>query len=62
MEMKKQSASTIKLYSIDDKSKKNTIEKIKAALIGLGLTYVPEDEDEKKHPLKRGGASSPFES
>tara|TARA_B100001121_G_scaffold114425_1_gene100752 strand:+ start:364 stop:516 length:153 start_codon:yes stop_codon:yes gene_type:complete len=50
------------LYSIDYKSKKNTIEKIKAALIGLGLTYVPEDEDEKKHPLKRGGASSPFES
>ena len=35
--MKKRSASTIELWDIDDKSKKNTMEKIKAALIGLGL-------------------------
>ena len=52
--MKKQSASTIKLYSIDDKSKKNTIKKIKATLIGLGLTYVPEDGDKKNTPSKEG--------
>ena len=62
MEMKKQSASTIKIFSIDDVKKKDAIERIKAALISLGLRYVPENEDEKKHPLKRGGASSPFES
>ena len=60
MEMKKQSASTIKLYSIDDKSKKNTIEKIKAALIGLGLTYVPEDGDEKKTPPQKRGCIKSF--
>ena len=60
MEMKKRSASTIKLYSIDDKSKKNTIEKIKAALIGLGLTYVPEYEDEKKTPPQKRGCIKSF--
>ena len=60
--MKKQSASTIKLFSIDDINKRDAIEKIKAALIGIGLRYMPENKDEKKHPLKRGGASSPFDS
>ena len=60
--MRKQSASTIKLFSIDDINKRDAIERIKAALISLGLKYVPENEDEKKHPLKRGGASSPFDS
>ena len=59
--MKKQSASTIKIFSIDDVKKKDAIERIKAALISLGLRYMPEKED-KKHPLKRGGASSPFDS
>ena len=59
--MKKQSASTIKLFSIDDINKRDAIEILKAALIGIGLRYVPENE-EKKHPLKRGGASSPFDS
>ena len=59
--MKKQSASTIKLFSIDDINKRDAIEKLKAALIGIGLRYMPENE-EKKHPLKRGGASSPFDS
>ena len=62
MEMRKQSASTIKLFSIDDINKRDAIERIKAALISLGLKYVPENEDEKKHPLKRGGASSPSDS
>ena len=62
MELKKQSASTIKLFSIDDINKRDAIERIKAALISLGLRYVPENKDEKKHPLKRGGASSPFDS
>ena len=60
--MKKQSASTIKLFSIDDINKRDAIEKLKAALIGIGLRYMPENEDKKKHPLKRGGASSPFDS
>ena len=60
--MKKQSASTIKLFSIEDKTKENTIEEIKASLISLGLRYVSVKKDEKKHPLKRGGASSPFDS
>ena len=59
--MKKQSASTIKLFSIDDINKRDAIEILKAALIGIGLRYMPENE-EKKHPLKRGGASSPFDS
>ena len=59
--MKKQSASTIKLFSIDDINKRDAIEILKAALIGIGLRYVPENE-KKKHPLKRGGASSPFDS
>ena len=62
MEMKKQSASTIKLFSIDDINKRDAIEKLKAVLIGIGLLrYMPENEY-KKHPLKRGGASSPFDS
>ena len=61
MEMKKQSASTIKLSSIDNINKRDAIEKIKAALNSIGLRYMPENED-KKHPLKRGGASSPFDS
>ena len=61
--MKKQSASTIKLFSIDDINKRDAIEKIKAALIGIGLRYMPENEESKKNdPLKRGGASSPFDS
>ena len=59
--MKKQSASTIKIFSIDDINKRNTIKNLKAALIGIGLKYMPENQD-KKHPLKRGGASSPFDS
>ena len=59
--MKKQSASTIKLFSIDDINKRDAIEILKAALIGIGIRYMPENED-KKHPLKRGGASSPFDS
>jgi len=59
--MKKQSASTIKLFSIDDINKRDAIEKIKAALIGIGLRYMPGMKT-KKHPLKRGGASSPFDS
>ena len=59
--MKKQSASTIKLFSIDDINKKDAVEKIKAALIGLGLS-IWQRMKTKKHPLKRGGASSPFDS
>ena len=47
MEMKKQSASTINLYRIKkDLDKRQTIEAIKNALIGLGLKYVPEKERE----------------
>ena len=42
--MKKQSASTIKLFSIDDINKRDAIEKIKAALISIGLRYMPENE------------------
>ena len=34
--MKKQSASTIKLFSIDDINKRDAIKKLKAALIGIG--------------------------
>ena len=52
--MKKQSASTIKLFSIDDINKKDAIEKIKAALIGIGLRYVPENEGQKNTPSKEG--------
>ena len=53
--MKKQSASTIKLFSIDDINKTEAIEKIKAALIGIGLLrYMPENEDKKTPPQKRG--------
>ena len=36
--MKKQSAFTIKLFSIDEINKRDAIEKIKAALIGIGLS------------------------
>ena len=43
--MKKQSASTIKLYRIKKNlDKRHTIEALKKALIGLGLKYVPEKE------------------
>ena len=44
--MKKQSASTIKLYRLKkDLNKRQTIEAIKNALIGLGLRFVPEKEE-----------------
>ena len=47
--MKKQSASTIKLYEMKKNlDKKKTIEAIKSALISLGLRYVPEKESNKK--------------
>ena len=52
--MKKQSASTIKLFSIADINKRDAIEKIKAALISIGLKYIPENEDKKTPPQKRG--------
>ena len=58
--MKKQSASTIKLFSIDDINKKDAIERIKAALISLGLRYVPENEDEKKTPPQKRGCIKSF--
>ena len=54
MEMKKQSASTIKLFSIDDINKRDAIEILKAAFIGIGLRYMPENEDKKTPPQKRG--------
>ena len=52
--MKKQSASTIKLFSIDDINKRDAIKKLKAALIGIGLRYMPENEYKKTPPQKRG--------
>ena len=52
--MKKQSASTIKLSSIDNINKRDAIEKIKAALDSIGLRYMPENEDKKTPPQKRG--------
>ena len=53
--MKKQSASTIKLLSIDDINKRDAIEKLKAVLIGIGLLrYMPENEVKKTPPQKRG--------
>jgi len=58
--MKKQSASTIKIFSIDDVKKKDAIERIKAALISLGLRYVPENEDEKKTPPQKRGCIKSF--
>ena len=58
--MKKQSASTIKLFSIDDVKKKDAIERIKAALISLGLRYVPENKDEKKTPPQKRGCIKSF--
>ena len=48
MEVKKQSASTIRLFSIDkDMDQKQAIEAIKNALIGLGLRYVPDNKKKK---------------
>ena len=52
--MKKQSASTIKLFSIDDINKRDAIKKLNAALIGIGLRYMPENEDKKNTPSKEG--------
>jgi len=52
--MKKQSASTIKIFCIDDINKRNTIKNLKAALIGIGLKYRPENQDKKTPPQKRG--------
>ena len=52
--MKKQSAFTIKLFSIDEINKRDAIEKKKAALISIGLRYIPENEDKKTPPQKRG--------
>ena len=46
--MKKQSASTIKLYSTDSHDKSKTIVALKNALIGLGLKYVPEKRDRER--------------
>ena len=54
MELKKQSAFSIKLFSIDEINKRDAIEKIKAALISIGLRYIPENEDKKTPPQKRG--------
>jgi len=51
--MKKQSASTIKLFSIDDINKKDTVEKIKAALIGIGLSICQRMKT-KNTPSKEG--------
>ncbi len=46
--MKKQSASTIKLYEIkENHDKKQTIEVFKNAVISLGLRYVPEKDSTK---------------
>ena len=58
--MKKQSASTIKLFSIEDKTKENTIEEIKASLISLGLRYVAVKKDEKKTPPQKRGCIKSF--
>ena len=65
--MKKQSASTINLFNLTNShDKRKTMMALKNALISLGLKYVPEKRDreklQKKHPLRRGGASSPFDS
>ena len=47
--MKKQSASTINLFSLTDSHDKNkTIIALKNALIGLGLKYVLEKRDRDK--------------
>ena len=47
--MKKQSASTINLFSLTNGyDKKKTIMALKNALISLGLRYVPEKRDREK--------------
>ena len=44
--MKKQSASTINLFSLTDRhNKRKTMRALKNALISLGLRYVPEKRD-----------------
>ena len=44
--MKKQSASTINLFSLTDShNKRKTMRALKKALISLGLRYVPEKRD-----------------
>jgi len=44
--MKKQSASTINLFSLTDShNKRKTMRALKNALISLGLRYVPEKRD-----------------
>ena len=44
--MKKQSASTINLFSLTDShNKRKTMRALKNALISLGLRYVPEKKD-----------------
>ena len=44
--MKKQSASTINLFSLTDShNKRKTMRALKSALISLGLRYVPEKRD-----------------
>ena len=47
--MKKQSVSTINLYSLTDiHNKKKTMRVLKDALISLGLKYVPDEKDKNK--------------
>jgi len=44
--MKKQSASTINLFSLTDShNKRKTMRALKNALISLGLRYIPEKRD-----------------
>ena len=44
--MKKQSASTINLFSLTDShNKRKTMRALRNALISLGLRYVPEKRD-----------------
>ena len=44
--MKRQSASTINLFSLTDShNKRKTMRALKNALISLGLRYVPEKRD-----------------
>ena len=51
--MKKQSASTIKLYKMKESlNKRQTIEIIKSALISLGLKYVSDEESAEKDSNK----------
>ena len=52
--MKKQSASTIKLYEVKESlNRRQTIEVIKSALISLGLKYVSDQESEEKESKKQ---------